>query len=108
MRDGAAARQAGWAAAHAPRAAADLVMHKKKVEEVRGWLALQDAPPGQPARAPRLLLLTGARSKSPLLFSFCDLITRLRACPGWQFCVCVARRLTLLLHESYKGCLSRA
>ena len=46
-------------AAHAPRAAADLVMHKKKVEEVRGWLALQDTPPNQAPRAPRLLLLTG-------------------------------------------------
>ena len=66
MRTGAAARQAGWVAAHAPRAAAELVMHKKKVEEVRSWLALQDAPPGQPLRAPRLLLLTGARCR-PLL-----------------------------------------
>ena len=53
-----AARQAGWVASQAPRNAADLVMHRKKVEEVRGWLTLQ-LQPGRACTAPRVLLLTG-------------------------------------------------
>lgn len=44
---------------HAPASAADLVVHKKKVAEVRAWLQAQ----WQPGRsASRLLLVSGAVS----------------------------------------------
>ena len=44
---------------HAPASAADLVVHKKKVAEVRAWLQAQS----QPMRAAsRLLLVSGTTS----------------------------------------------
>lgn len=33
-------------------------MHKKKIEEIRGWLELQKQP-GLRCKAPRVLVLTG-------------------------------------------------
>lgn len=48
-----------WSVKHAPAAAADLVVAKKKVAEVEQWLrATRDGPVG--SRAQRVLLLTGA------------------------------------------------
>ena len=48
-----------WSVKHAPAAAADLVVAKKKVAEVEQWLrATRDAPVG--SRTQRVLLLTGA------------------------------------------------
>lgn len=46
---------------HAPASAADLVVHKKKVAEVRAWLQAQWQP-GRPRGASRLLLVSGATS----------------------------------------------
>ena len=46
---------------HAPANAADLVVHKKKVAEVRVWLQAQWQP-GRPRGASRLLLVSGAAS----------------------------------------------
>jgi cell cycle checkpoint protein len=42
-----------WADRHAPRIPADLVVHRKKVEEVRAWLAAQAASLAGAAPAPR-------------------------------------------------------
>ncbi len=42
-----------WADRHAPRVPADLVVHRKKVEEVRAWLAAQAAALAGAAPAPR-------------------------------------------------------
>lgn len=57
----AAAGQAGelWTDKHAPASEADLVVHKKKVQEVREWLEEQRATLGRPS-ASRLLVVTGA------------------------------------------------
>ena len=46
---------------HAPANAADLVVHKKKVAEVRAWLQAQWQPM-RPRSASRLLLVSGAAS----------------------------------------------
>ena len=59
-----------WVDKYAPRASGDLVVHKKKVDEVRRWLTQADAllqlglPP-----SPRLLVLSGppGAGKSALL-----------------------------------------
>eukprot|EP00887_Chlorella_sp_A99_P000359 scaffold13.g359.t1 len=47
-----------WADKHAPRSEGDLVVHKKKVEEVRQWLEGQRATLGQPG-VPRALVMSG-------------------------------------------------
>ena len=47
---------------HTPVTTADLVMHKKKIQEIGGWLELQKEP-GLKCRAPRLLVLTGEPPK---------------------------------------------
>ena len=51
--------QGGWLAKHAPDSVESLAMHKKKVEEIRGWLELQKQP-GLGCHAPRMLILSGA------------------------------------------------
>ena len=57
----AAAGHAGalWTDKHAPASEADLVVHKKKVQEVRDWLEEQRRSLGRPG-VPRLLVVTGA------------------------------------------------
>lgn len=47
-----------WVEKHAPTIAEDLVVHKKKVGEVRAWLQAQ-AQPGRTPDLSRLLLITG-------------------------------------------------
>lgn len=51
--------QCGWLAKHVPDSVDSLAMHKKKVEEIRGWLELQKQP-GLGCPAPRMLILSGA------------------------------------------------
>ena len=59
-----------WVEKHAPRSSADLAMHKKKVEELRQWLATADAslqlglPP-----SPRMLVLTERSRRSRICFA---------------------------------------
>ncbi len=48
-----------WVEKHAPMCAEDLVVHKKKVGEMRAWLQAQAAP-GAVRGVPRLLFVTGA------------------------------------------------
>jgi cell cycle checkpoint protein len=51
-----------WVDKHAPRVEADLVVHKKKADEVRAWLAHQRSVAGRAASAAgvsRVLLVTG-------------------------------------------------
>ena len=53
-----------WVDKHAPRSAADLTVHAKKVAEVRTWLELQLLPAqGPTARlgAPRVCVMSGQR-----------------------------------------------
>lgn len=50
---------------HAPQTVADLVMHKKKVDEIRGWLELQ-LQPGLHCKAPKVLVLTGEEHYLPI------------------------------------------
>ncbi|KAL4422561.1 hypothetical protein ABPG75_008758 [Micractinium tetrahymenae] len=47
-----------WVEQHAPASEAELVVHKKKVAEVRQWLEEQRASLGRPG-VPRLLVVTG-------------------------------------------------
>ncbi|BDA49102.1 Cell cycle checkpoint protein RAD17 [Coccomyxa sp. Obi] len=51
-------RQTAWLVSHTPLTTADLVMHKKKIQEIGGWLELQKEP-GLNCKAPRLLVLSG-------------------------------------------------
>ena len=50
-----------WVDKHAPRSAADLTVHAKKVAEVRTWLKLQQAPTAR-LGAPRVCVMSGQRS----------------------------------------------
>ncbi|CAL5226917.1 g9794 [Coccomyxa viridis] len=50
--------QCSWLAKHVPDSVDSLAMHKKKVEELRGWLELQKQP-GLGCQAPRMLILSG-------------------------------------------------
>ena len=50
--------QHGLLARHAPDTVESLAMHKKKIEEIRGWLELQQQP-GLHCDAPRMLVLSG-------------------------------------------------
>lgn len=50
--------QHGLLARHAPDTVESLAMHKKKIEEIRGWLELQQQP-GLHCEAPRMLVLSG-------------------------------------------------
>ena len=54
-----AGSQCGWLAKHVPDSVDSLAMHKKKVEEICGWLELQKQP-GLGCQAPRMLILSGA------------------------------------------------
>jgi len=63
-------RALGWLHCHAPQTAADLVMHKKKIDEIRGWMELQREP-GLRCPAPRVLILNGA----PLPPRFCPVLS---------------------------------
>lgn len=53
-----AVSQGGWLEKHAPDSVDSLAMHKKKVDEIRGWLELQTQP-GLQCQAPRMLILSG-------------------------------------------------
>ena len=61
----AGAGRALWVEKHAPRSAADLTVHAKKVAEVRTWLQLQLLPAQGPtarAGAPRVCVMSGQSS----------------------------------------------
>ena len=53
--------QSGWLARHVPETKDTLAMHKKKIEEICGWLELQKEP-GLACHAPRMLILSGKLS----------------------------------------------
>lgn len=54
-------KQSGWHARHVPETVDTLAMHKKKIEEICGWLELQKEP-GLLCHAPRMLILSGKLS----------------------------------------------
>lgn len=70
-----AGRQAGWSHSHKPQTTSDLVMHKKKIQEISGWLELQKEP-GLRCSAPRMLVLSGTPF---LLLTRCFLTIELEA-----------------------------
>lgn len=96
---GSAAAAAGglWSEVHAPRCEEDLVVHKKKVQEVRSWLEAQAAAVGEAAHS-RVLVVTGpsGSGKSATLRA-------LAAPAGLALCEWQAPTPTLWREHTYQG-----
>ena len=66
-------------------------MHKKKVEEIQGWLELQKQP-GLGCQAPRMLILSGAQVRTQLDIVHCSCILLCTGCELPQRLSAVALR----------------
>lgn len=60
-----------WVGVHAPTSEADLVVHKKKVQEVQQWLEWQRSSLGRPG-VRRVAVVTGERERGPKKVQFAE------------------------------------
>ena len=80
-------KQSGWLARQVPEAVDTLAMHKKKIEEICGWLELQKEP-GLACHAPRMLILSGKLSWNT-------------ECTQAEVCLCVRCAVTIDVMEHH-------